>query len=113
MESRASGLWAGTTVPKTSSTVRTTPKVLLSDPGFNSYHNQSSIVLGEGKSSLWKEEEPAKSKKTGNEKPVWNYDPKNAGKTTMVLGSDKPDYRKKGEVYKERTPTTLTSSRKK
>lgn len=48
-----------------------------------------------------------------SEKPVWNYDPKSAGKTTMVLGSDKPDYRKKDEVYKERTPTTLTSSRKK
>lgn len=35
-----------------------------------------------------------------NEKPVWNYDPKKAGKTTMVLGNDKPDYRKKDEVYK-------------
>jgi len=54
-----------------------------------------------------------KRKVSTNDKPVWNYDPKNAGKTTMVLGNDKPDYRKKDEVYKERTPTTLTGSRKK
>ena len=46
------------------------------------------------------------------DRPVWNYNPKTAGKTTMVLGDDKPDYRKKDEVYKQRTPTTLTSSRK-
>ena len=31
----------------------------------------------------------------------------------MVLGDDKPDYRKKDEVNKIRTPTTLTNSRKK
>jgi len=48
-----------------------------------------------------------------NDKPVWNYDPKTAGKTTMILGNDKTDYRKKDEVYKERTPTTLTNSRRK
>jgi hypothetical protein len=35
-----------------------------------------------------------------NDKPVWNYDPKAAGKTTMFLGNDKPDYRKKDEVFK-------------
>ena len=52
-----------------------------------------------------------KKKTSTNDKPVWNYDPKTAGKTTMVLGNDKPDYRKKDEVYKERTATTLTSSR--
>jgi hypothetical protein len=48
-----------------------------------------------------------------NTKPVWNYDPKNAGKTTMILGNDKPDYRKKDEISKIRTPTALTNSRKK
>lgn len=48
-----------------------------------------------------------------NIKPVWNYDPKTAGKTTMVLGDEKVDYRKKDEVNKIRTPTTLTNSRKK
>ena len=86
------------------------------DAGLKSYHNQSSIVFGTGKE--WKEE-PArttnmKKKETGpnGNKPVWNYNPKTAGKTTMVLGDDKPDYRKKDEVYKQRTPTTLTSSRK-
>lgn len=47
------------------------------------------------------------------DKPVWNYNPKTAGKTTMTLGNEKTDYRKKDEVYKERTPTTLTKSRKK
>lgn len=47
------------------------------------------------------------------EKPVWNYNPKTAGKTTMVLGTEKTDYRKKDEVNKERTPTALTKSRKK
>ena len=52
-------------------------------------------------------------KNPGSEKPVWNYDPKTAGKTTMILGSEKTDYRKKDEVNKERTPTTLTHSRKK
>ena len=45
-------------------------------------------------------------------RPVWNYNPKNAGKSTMILGEDKPDYRKKDEVNKVRTPTTLTNSRK-
>lgn len=29
------------------------------------------------------------------DKPVWNYDPKAAGKTTMILGTEKTDYRKK------------------
>lgn len=47
------------------------------------------------------------------EKPVWNYNPKTAGKTTMVLGTEKTDYRKKDEINKERTPTALTKSRKK
>lgn len=51
--------------------------------------------------------------KKKDERPVWNYNPKTAGKTTMVLGTEKTDYRKKDEVYKERTPTTLTKSRKK
>lgn len=41
-----------------------------------------------------------KKKTSMNDKPVWNYDPKTAGKTTMVLGTDKPDYRKKDEIYK-------------
>lgn len=82
--------------------------------GFNAYHNQSSIIFGSGKNNDLKKEEPIKPKKTvGSDKPVWNYDPKTAGKTTMILGTDKPDYRKKDEVYKERTPTTLTNSRKK
>jgi hypothetical protein len=87
--------------------------------GFNLYHNQSSISFGDTKTSDWKNEEPTKStnmkkkKEVDNEKPVWNYNPKTAGKTTMVLGTDKIDYRKKDEVYKERTPTTLTNSRRK
>ena len=64
--------------------------------GFNAYHNQSSIIFGSGKNNDWKKEEPIKPKKTvGSDKPVWNYDPKTAGKTTMILGNDKPDYRKK------------------
>ena len=54
-----------------------------------------------------------KKKEVVQDRPVWNYNPKNAGKTTMVLGNDKVDYRKKDEVYKERTPTALTKSRKK
>ena len=84
--------------------------------GLKSYHNQSSIVFGTGKQ--WKEEpvktsDMRKKKETVHgEKPVWNYNPKNAGKTTMVLGEEKTDYRKKDEVYKQRTPTTLTASRK-
>jgi hypothetical protein len=44
---------------------------------------------------------------------VWNYNPKNAGKTTMILGDEKPDYRKKDEFYKQRTPTTLYGTKKK
>lgn len=36
-----------------------------------------------------------KKKVSVNDKPVWNYDPKSAGKTTLNLGNDKPDYRKK------------------
>ena len=68
--------------------------------GANLYHNQSSIILGESRSSEWRKEEPTKAsdmkKKTSmNDKPVWNYDPRTAGKTTMILGNDKPDYRKK------------------
>lgn len=31
----------------------------------------------------------------------------------MVLGEEKVDYRKKDEINKIRTPTTLTNSRKK
>jgi hypothetical protein len=54
-----------------------------------------------------------KKTSSGSDKPVWNYNPKTAGKTTMCLGSEKTDYRKKDEVYKERTPTTLTNSRRK
>lgn len=91
----------------------TSPSIL----GFNLYHNSSSILLGEEKGNF-KKEEPAKKadmrkKDPITEKPVWNYNPKTAGKTTMVLGSEKTDYRKKDEVYKERTPTALTKSRKK
>ena len=86
--------------------------------GFNLYHNSSSILLGEDKGGFKKEEPTKKAvdmkkKDIPSEKPVWNYNPKNAGKTTMTLGSEKTDYRKKDEVYKERTPTTLTKSRKK
>lgn len=86
--------------------------------GFNLYHNQSSILLGEEKVA-WKREDPAKKgadfkkKDPGADRPVWNYNPKNAGKTTMSFGNEKPDYRTKNEIYKERTPTTLTQSRKK
>ena len=86
--------------------------------GFNLYHNQSSILLGEEKVS-WKREDPTKKatdfkkKDTNADRPVWNYNPKNAGKTTMTFGNEKPDYRTKNEIYKERTPTTLTQSRKK
>ncbi len=54
-----------------------------------------------------------KKETVDNIKPVWNYDPKTAGKTTMVLGDEKVDYRKKDEVNKIRSPTTLTNSRKK
>jgi hypothetical protein len=54
-----------------------------------------------------------KKKDPIQDRPVWNYNPKTAGKTTMVLGNEKTDYRKKDEVYKERTPTALTKSRKK
>lgn len=74
--------------------------------------------MGESKLD-WKKEEVShvdvKKKKdpVDNSKPVWNYNPKNAGKTTMVLGDDKPDYRKKDEINKIRTPNTLTNSRKK
>lgn len=74
--------------------------------------------MGETKEG-WRKEEvkvvESKKKKdpVDNSKPVWNYDPKNAGKTTVVLGNDKPDYRKKDEVNKIRTPTALTNSRKK
>ena len=96
----------------------TAAKVYYPHPGFKNYHNQSSIVFGTGKA--WKEE-PAPTKTSDMRKkkeapidnrPVWNYNPKNAGKTTMVLGDEKTDYRKKDEVYKQRTPTTLTNSRK-
>lgn len=85
--------------------------------GFNLYHNSSSILLGDEKGG-WKKEEPVKAanmkkKDPIADKPVWNYNPKTAGKTTMVLGNEKTDYRKKDEVYKERTPTALTKSRKK
>lgn len=75
-------------------------------------------MLGESKLD-WKKEEVSqvdvKKKKDpiDNTKPVWNYNPKNAGKTTMVLGDDKPDYRKKDEINKIRTPNTLANSRKK
>ena len=61
------------------------------DLGFNNYHNQSSILLGDSKLD-WKKEEikqvDVKKKKdpVDNTKPVWNYNPKNAGKTTMILG---------------------------
>jgi hypothetical protein len=88
------------------------------DAGFNNYHNQSSIVFGDPKAD-WKKEEvrqidvKKKREPVESTKPVWNYNPKNAGKTTMVLGDEKPDYRKKDEVNKIRTPTTLTNSRKK
>lgn len=54
-----------------------------------------------------------KKKDQASEKPVWNYNPRNAGKTTMVLGTEKTDYRKKDEVNKVRTPTALTNSRRK
>lgn len=54
-----------------------------------------------------------KKEAVDSSKPVWNYNPKLAGKTTMVLGDEKVDYRKKDEVNKVRTPTTLTNSRKK
>jgi hypothetical protein len=86
--------------------------------GFNLYHNQSSIVLGDtNKGGEWKGDssKPADMKKTNPmaDRPVWNYDPKKAGKTTMILGTEKTDYRKKDEVCKERTPTTLTNSRRK
>jgi len=83
--------------------------------GFNNYHNQSSIQFGEEKGSFGKEEStrPMKKKEPIQDRPVWNYNPKTAGKTTMVLGNEKTDYRKKDEVYKERTPTALTKSRKK
>jgi hypothetical protein len=90
---------------------------LLFHSGFSSYHNQSSIHFGDGKEFNWKKEESnldfKKKPSVDNSKPVWNYNPKLAGKTTMVLGDEKPDYRKKDEFYKQRTATTLTSSRKK
>ena len=54
-----------------------------------------------------------KKKDPGQDKPVWNYNPKVAGKTTMVLGTEKTDYRTKNEVFKVRTPTTLTKYKKK
>lgn len=31
----------------------------------------------------------------------------------MILGDEKPDYRKKDEFYKQRTPTTLYGTKKK
>lgn len=93
-------------------------RVHPADLGFNNYHNQSSIVFGDGKSSGWAKEEPKidvrkKKDNVDNSRPVWNYNPKLAGKTTMVLGDEKIDYRKKDEINKIRTPTTLTNSRKK
>ena len=83
--------------------------------GFAIYHNQSNVLLGDSQTSWKKEEIKSNSKKIDVEstKPVWNYDPKNAGKSTFSFGSEKPDYRKKDEVNKERTPTTITNNRKK
>lgn len=54
-----------------------------------------------------------KKENVAESKPVWNYNPKTAGKTTMVLGDDKPDYRRKDEVYKQRATTTLTANKRK
>jgi hypothetical protein len=89
----------------------------MSYSASNSYHNQSSIVFGDPKGDFRKEEsKPAditRKKVSTESQPVWNYNPKNAGKTTMVLGDEKPDYRKKDEFYKQRTPTTLYGTRKK
>lgn len=59
-----------------------------SSQGFNLYHNTSSIVFGDTKAS-WKEQKVVENKKKRDPvdtKPVWNYDPKKAGKTTVILG---------------------------
>jgi len=70
--------------------------------GFGVYHNQSNVLLGNSQTS-WKEEGQKgdnKRVRVESTKPVWNYDPKNAGKSTFSFGDDKPDYRKKDEVNK-------------
>lgn len=67
-----------------------------SNIGFGIYHNQSNVLLGDSQLSS-KQEEQKGNKRVNVEstKPVWNYDPKNAGKSTFSFGDEKPDYRKK------------------
>lgn len=55
------------------------------------------MFLGDSQTSWKKEESYGNNKKMNVEstKPVWNYNPKNAGKSTLSFGDEKPDYRKK------------------
>lgn len=67
------------------------------------YHNESQISFKEKSQNVWNNEskKAAKMRSTSEffNKMLPTFDPKTAGKSSVKLGDDKVDYRKKDQVF--------------